>query len=147
MTPCSLTKLSSVLQEHAASCCKVISISYTWTLFAFPPFPYGATAPNGPGLPHYRGFTITLRHTPLGRTPLDEWSVRRRDRYLTTHNNHKRQTSMSLAGPVCSRERSRTLCIMGWLGLRVSLEGYGKSRPPGVRTPDCLGQIACEYHG
>ena len=53
----------------------------------------GATAPSGPG-PHYRGFTITLRHTSLGRTPLDEWSPWRRDLYLTTHNTHKRQTPM-----------------------------------------------------
>jgi hypothetical protein len=51
-----------------------------------------------PGHPHYRGFTITLRHTTLGRTPLDEWSARRRDLYLTTHNTHKRQTSMLPAG-------------------------------------------------
>ena len=27
----------------------------------------------GQGPPHYRGFTILLRHTTLGRTPLDEW--------------------------------------------------------------------------
>jgi hypothetical protein len=33
---------------------------------------YGTTAPTGPGPYHYRGFTITLRHTTLGRTPLDE---------------------------------------------------------------------------
>jgi len=31
------------------------------------------------------------RHITVGRTPLDAWSVRRRDLYLTTHN---RQTSM-----------------------------------------------------
>ena len=30
----------------------------------------------------------------LGRTPLDERSARRRDFHLTTHNTHKRQTSM-----------------------------------------------------
>jgi len=42
----------------------------------------GATAPGGPKPPHYRDFTITLRHTTLGRTPLDEWSARRRDLYL-----------------------------------------------------------------
>jgi hypothetical protein len=41
-----------------------------FSLFIFSP--HGATAPSGPGLPHYRGFTITLRHTTLGRTPLDE---------------------------------------------------------------------------
>jgi len=37
---------------------------------------------------------ITLRHTTLGKTPLDEWSARRRDIYLTTHSTHKRQISM-----------------------------------------------------
>ena len=28
----------------------------------------------GQGLPHYRFFKITLRHTTLGMTRLDEWS-------------------------------------------------------------------------
>jgi len=51
----------------------------------------------GPGL-HVRGFTITLtRHTTLGSTPLDEYPSRRRDRYLTTYNSHKTQTSMTPA--------------------------------------------------
>jgi hypothetical protein len=53
-------------------------------------FSNGGTAPSAPGPPHYRGFTITFRHTTLGRTPLDEWSARRRDLYLTAHNTHKR---------------------------------------------------------
>ena len=29
-------------------------------------------APSEPGLPQYRDLTITLRHTTLSRTPLDE---------------------------------------------------------------------------
>jgi hypothetical protein len=37
-------------------------------------------------------------HFTVGRTPLDEWSARRRDLYLTTHNTHNRQTSMPPAG-------------------------------------------------
>jgi len=49
---------------------------------------------SGPRPLHYRGFMITLRHTTLGRTPLDEWSARRKGFYLTTHNTHKRQTSI-----------------------------------------------------
>jgi hypothetical protein len=49
---------------------------------------------SGPGRPHYRGFTFIHRHTTVGSTPLDEWSARRRDLYLATHNSHKRQTSM-----------------------------------------------------
>jgi hypothetical protein len=36
----------------------------------------------------------TQRRTTVGRTPLDEWSARRRGLYLTTHNTHNRQTSM-----------------------------------------------------
>jgi hypothetical protein len=64
--------------------------------------------------PHCWGFDIALRHTTLGRNPLDEWSARRRDLYLTTHNNHKRQTSMSLAGlesaiPANERPQTHTL--------------------------------------
>ena len=34
----------------------------------------------------------------VGRTPLDEWSIRRRDLYLTTHNIHNRRTSMPPVG-------------------------------------------------
>jgi hypothetical protein len=34
-------------------------------------FAHGATAPSGSG-PHYRGFTIILRHTTLNRIPLDQ---------------------------------------------------------------------------
>jgi hypothetical protein len=75
---------------------------------------HGATAPSGPGPPHYRGFMITLRHTTLGRTPLDEWSTRRRDLYLTIHNTHKRQTSMPPAGfepviPASERQQNHAL--------------------------------------
>ena len=40
----------------------------------------------------------TQRRTTLGRTPLEEWSARRIDLYLTTHNTHNRQTSMSPVG-------------------------------------------------
>ena len=36
----------------------------------------------------------TQRRTTVGRTTLDEWSVRRRDLYRTNHNTHNRQTSM-----------------------------------------------------
>jgi len=60
---------------------------------------HGATAPpSGPRPPHCLGFTTTLRHTTLGRTPLDEWSAPRTDLYLTTHNTHNRQTSMPPVG-------------------------------------------------
>ena len=35
------------------------------------------------------GKNHTQRRTTVGRTPLDEWSARRRDLYLTTHNTQR----------------------------------------------------------
>jgi len=43
-------------------------------------------------------FLYHTQHTIVGRTPLGEWSARRRDLYLTTHNTHNRQTSMPPVG-------------------------------------------------
>ena len=40
----------------------------------------------------------TQRRTTVGMTPLDEWSARRRDLYLTTHDTHNRQISMPPVG-------------------------------------------------
>jgi hypothetical protein len=40
----------------------------------------------------------TQRRTTFGRIPLDEWSARRRDLYLTTHETHNRQISMPPVG-------------------------------------------------
>jgi len=57
-------------------------------------FSHGATAPSGSRPPHYRCFTITFRHTAHVRTPLDEWSARHRDVYLTTCKTGDRQPSM-----------------------------------------------------
>jgi len=54
-------------------------------------FYHDATAPSGPRSPHYQGFTITLRHTTLGRTPLDECSARR-ERPLSDNTQHSLQT-------------------------------------------------------
>jgi hypothetical protein len=50
-------------------------------------FPMARQPLGGLGLLIFRGFVITLvRHTTVGRTPLDEGPARRRDLYLTTHN-------------------------------------------------------------
>ena len=40
----------------------------------------------------------TQRRITVGRTPVDEWSARRRDLYLTTRNTHNGQTSMHPVG-------------------------------------------------
>jgi hypothetical protein len=43
-------------------------------------------------------YSHAVRHTEAGRTSLNEESAVRRTLYLTTHNIHKRQTSMPPAG-------------------------------------------------
>jgi len=50
------------------------------------PSAHGATSSSGPGPPQYRGLRLTLGHTTLRTTHLDEWSDRRRELFLTTHN-------------------------------------------------------------
>ena len=66
------------------------------------------------------------RRSTVGMTPLDEWSARRRDLYLTTHDAHNRQISMPpvgfeptiLAGerPQAARLRGNdlTLILLTW---------------------------------
>jgi hypothetical protein len=56
----------------------------------------------------------TQRRTTVSRTPLGEWSVRRRDLYLTTHNTHNRQTSLPPVGfelTISASERSQTYAV------------------------------------
>ena len=57
-------------------------------------------------------FLVFLDHTQrcstVSRTPLDEWSVRRRDLYLTTHDTHNRKRSM----PLVSGERPQAARLL-----------------------------------
>ena len=56
----------------------------------------------------------TQRRITVGRTPLDEWSARRRDLYLTTHNTHNRQTFMPPVGfepTISAGERPQTYAL------------------------------------
>jgi hypothetical protein len=56
----------------------------------------------------------TQRRTRVGRTPLDEWSARRRDLYLTTYNNHNKQISMPPVGcepTISAGERPQTYAL------------------------------------
>ena len=51
----------------------------------------------------------------FGRTPLDKWSARRRDHYLTTHNTHKRKTTLPPAGfepAIPASERPQTHALV-----------------------------------
>ena len=64
------------------------------------------TAPSGPWLPQCRTFTITLRHTTLGRTPLDEWSAQNKDLYL--HNTqHWQETDIHASGRIRTHNSSK----------------------------------------
>jgi hypothetical protein len=65
--------------------CCLLTINSALRIF----FYHGATTHIGPWPPHCRGFMITLRHTTLGRTCLDEWPARLRDLYPTAHNTQE----------------------------------------------------------
>ena len=75
---------------------------------------HGATALLEQGLLIIEASLPHSRQTSLRTTPPDEGSFRRRDRYLTTHNIHKRQTSMPPAGlepttSACERPQTHAL--------------------------------------
>jgi len=56
----------------------------------------------------------TQRRTTVGMTPLDEWSSRHRDLYLTTHITHNGQTSMPPVGfesTISADERPQTYTL------------------------------------
>jgi len=74
--------------NHTATVCALPFYSIDRKLFSL----LAQQPSSGPGPPH------TQRRTTVGRTPLDEWLSRRRDLYLTTHNKHARQTSMTPVG-------------------------------------------------
>jgi hypothetical protein len=102
-------------------CHLVKPLAQTCTFF----FPMGRQPLGGLGRLIFRGFTITqFRHTTLGKTPLDEWPVRRRDLYLTTHNTHNRQTSMSLGG-IRTHNPSKRAAV----GPRLRPRGHWDRRP------------------
>ena len=59
------------------------------------------------------------RHTTVGRTPLDEWSVRCRDLYLTTHN-----TNIHALGGIRTHDLSRRAAV----DLRLRPRGHWDRR-------------------
>ena len=104
------------------------------------------------------------RRTRLGRTPLDDWSARRRDLYLTTNNTHTRQTSMPPVGfepTISADERQKThaldraatgtgiLCehktIFGATRWRSWLKHWATSRKVAGSIPDGVIGI-CNWH-
>jgi len=121
-------------------CSRHINFYLNWLHNSFLLF-YGLTAPSGPGPLWYQSFTITLRHTTFGRTPLDEWSARHRDVYLTTHNTHTRRPSMVPAGfepavPATERPKTHALyCVATGIGNNSLIQFYYSK----VYYPICFG--------
>jgi hypothetical protein len=148
--PCHMTLASnSAFQTNHPNSEETQSISIVhgillWTnlinaVSVFIIFPHGPTAPSGPRRPHNRGFTFTLRHITHGMNPLDEWSARRWDLYLTTHATHKRQTSMLLAGfdpEIAASERRQTRILDG-AATRISFCYYSLNRCRRIISIQC----------
>ena len=92
-------------------------------------FVFGATAPRGARASSFKRFLgHTQQRTIVGRNPLDEWSARRRDLYLTIHNTHNRQTSMPPAGfepTISAGERPHLIPRGHWDRPCLLLEGAG----------------------
>ena len=62
----------------------------------------------------------TQRRSTVGRTPLDEWSARHRDLYLTTHNT----TNVDAPGGIRTHNLSRRVAADLWLGPIGTVTGY-----------------------
>jgi len=81
----------------------------------------------GQGLPIFEAWRSgSVRHTKVGRIPLDEWSTRSKDLYLTSHSTHKRQTLLPPAGfelTFPTNERPQTHA------LDLAITGIGKAEP------------------
>jgi len=77
--------LSLVVKFH-------ISVSDFWTFLSF--ILWRCDPKRAMASFFLRFLDHTQRRTTVGRIPLDEWSVRYRDLYLTKHNTHNRRTSM-----------------------------------------------------
>jgi hypothetical protein len=106
------------------------------------PTSHDATAASGPGL-HFQGFTITLRPTTLGRTPLDKWSAHRRnltwqqttlirDRYPGPWQDSNPHLSRRAATDLCLRTRSH----WDW---QWRMHGVNKGNVPVPTITYCLG--------
>jgi hypothetical protein len=83
---------------------------------------HGATVPSWPGTPHYRGHTITPRHTTLGRTPLDELSAQRR---YSDHIWHSQLTYIHDSGGIRTRNPGKQAAADP--RLRSCSQGLGES--------------------
>ena len=113
----SVTNLSSLKQTTVSHSARPIAFDRSDNNSYRPTFLFFLW-PCGPTRAMASSFTRFLGHTQgriiVGRTTLDEWSARRRDLYLTTHNTHNRQTSMPAVGiepTISAGERPQTYAL------------------------------------
>jgi hypothetical protein len=93
----------SIVGEHqrfGGTCYFLLQCRSEWgqgvvTLYIFYSWVYSYTEP---GPPHCWDVEITLTHTSLSRTPLDERSARHRNLYLKRHKTVKTHTSIPPTG-------------------------------------------------
>ena len=85
MICCASPALTEVVDVYTGDCLKVFNCHVHLMLLSM--FVFGAKAPPVGQclLIHEVSRSHTQRRTTVGRTPLDEWSTRRIDLYLTTH--------------------------------------------------------------
>ena len=91
----------------------------------------------------------TQRHATAGRTPLGEWSARRRDLYLTTNNNHNRQIPMPPVGfePTISvGERPQTYTLDSVATGTGTLDDYYAKLPAHEDLFGCFANINCTLY-
>jgi hypothetical protein len=67
--------------------------------------------PVGQGLSFTRFLDHTQRRTTVGRTPLDKWSVRRRERPLPDNTHHSQQTSIHAPGGIRAHNLSKRAAV------------------------------------
>ena len=90
------TFATALFQAH---CVTAHSFEFFFFYWRYNPLWVCVLQPSGGALASRTRFLDhTQRRATVRRTPLDEWSVRRRDLYLTTQNTHNRQTSMPWVG-------------------------------------------------
>jgi len=80
--------------------------------FFFEPW---CNSPSGPRPPHYRGFTSTLRHTTLSKTPLEKWSVW----LLLDNTQHSQETNIHVPGRIWTHSTNK------WAAAHSCLRTHG----------------------
>ena len=68
---------------------------------------HGTTTPSGTAPSHYRGFTITLRHTTLARTPLDRPVAENATWQNTTLTRDRHPCTRWCSNPQSQQKRGR----------------------------------------